>query len=72
MRGTHITDMHLSDYLSKLKLSDEDFAERAGVDRSTVSRWRNRVMRPSAEQIVNINEITGGRVDPASWFEPVA
>lgn len=54
--------MRLSDYLTKHKLSDDTFAERIGVNRSTVSRLRRTNQKPSEETLAAIVRVTNGKV----------
>ena len=61
--------MKLSDYLSYHDLTDQAFADRVGVDRSTVTRWRNGRM-PEPQQMGLIAERTNGDVTPNDFILP--
>lgn len=69
--------MKLGDYLNGKNLSAAEFAAKIGVHRSTVSRWlepvgnAGEVFRPSWEQIVKIQDETGGAVTANDFVEPV-
>ena len=58
---TH-SGMKLSDYLSERSISDGEFAEKIGVDRSSVSRLRRGVTRPNWPTIERIISETSGAV----------
>jgi hypothetical protein len=66
--------MHLSDYMAKHDLDDEQVA--AGIDRSrvTVSRIRRRKVRPDWDTIEAIKKFTKGAVtaDDFQSLEAVA
>lgn len=61
--------MHLSDYMAKKNLSDEQVAE--GIDRSraTVSRIRRRKVRPDWQTIENIKKFTRGACTADDFLE---
>jgi transcriptional regulator with XRE-family HTH domain len=54
--------MHLSDYMRKLKLSDEEVAKKIGRSRSSVSRIRRKLQKPDWDTIAVIRRETGGLV----------
>jgi transcriptional regulator with XRE-family HTH domain len=54
--------MHLSDYMAKNRLSDEEVASSIGRDRATVSRIRRKKIRPNWETIEKIRTFTGDAV----------
>jgi transcriptional regulator with XRE-family HTH domain len=54
--------MHLSDYMAKNRLSDEEVANSIGRDRATVSRIRRKKIRPNWETIEKIRTFTGDAV----------
>lgn len=58
---THLS-MKLADYLSANSISDGDFAEKIGIDRSSVSRLRRGVTRPDWPTIERIVSETAGAV----------
>ena len=63
--------MKLSDYLERERLSDADFAEMIGRDRSAVTKWRNARARPDWKALAAIKLITKGKVS-ANDFLPSA
>lgn len=66
--------MKLADYLKANNESAATFAEKIGVDKSTVSRWleptADRVFRPRWAQIKKIEEVTGGLVTANDFVDP--
>ena len=60
--------MKLSDYLSRHGITDTEFAERIGCDRTTVLRWRNEKVLPEREQMRRIGEATGGAVTANDFY----
>lgn len=63
--------MHLSDYLSTEKISQEAFAALIGVSDVTVHRWVTGKSRPAWTHVGPIERETGGKVT-AQDFVPVA
>lgn len=61
--------MKLSDYLKRAELSDEDFAARCGVDRTTILRIRANKHKPSPGLMERIALETGGAVQPNDYFD---
>lgn len=61
--------MKLSDYLKRAELSDEDFAARCEVDRTTILRIRAGKHKPSASLMERIALETGGAVQPNDYFD---
>lgn len=61
--------MHLSDYMTEHKLSDEDVAKSIGRSRATVSRIRRRKVRPDWQTIESIKEFTRGVVSADDFLE---
>lgn len=61
--------MQLSDYMTKLALTDDQVADAIGRNRVSVSRLRRGVQQPSFETIKRINEFTDGQVSPNDWLE---
>lgn len=61
--------MHLKDWMSENGKSDSDVALLVGRDRSIVSRLRRDELRPTAELMEKVAEITGGAVLPNDWFD---
>lgn len=58
----HILGMTLTDYMNAHGLSDEDFAAKIGVNRTTVSRLRRTNQRPAFATMNAIVSATGGQV----------
>ena len=56
--------MHIATYMTLRKISDAELAEKAGVNRVTISRVRRGVCAPSLRLAVRIAEITEGAVTP--------
>lgn len=54
--------MHLSDYMAKRALSDDEVAAAIKRSRATVSRIRRRKVRPDWETIRALEAFTGGKV----------
>ena len=69
--GVHSVSMHLSDYMTRNSLSDEDVAAAIGKHRVSVSRYRRGIERPSSDVIGQIFTWSGGKVAPNDWFEAV-
>lgn len=63
--------MHLSDYMTAHKLSDEDVAKGISRSRPTVSRIRRRLVRPDWETIEAIKTYTKGQCT-ADDFQNIA
>lgn len=60
--------MKLSEYMAEAGLTDARLAEHLGVDRSTVTRWRNGT-RPPLWAAVKIEQLSGGAVRPSEFIE---
>jgi transcriptional regulator with XRE-family HTH domain len=54
--------MKLSDYMEMAKITDQDFAGRVGLERSTVTRLRNGKTVPSFQTLERIHAETKGAV----------
>lgn len=61
--------MKLSDYLAKEGLSPDQFAERLGVHRTTITRYLNGSRRPERDLERKVMEITRGAVTPIDFME---
>lgn len=59
--------MTLTQYLEREGLTDAQFADKIGVERSTVTRLRAGQM-PSSKTLLAIIEITGGEVTANDFF----
>jgi transcriptional regulator with XRE-family HTH domain len=62
--------MDLRTYLEKQKLSPAQFAEKIGVHRTSVIRFRDRTRKPDLDTIQKIHEVTKGRVTAKDFFQP--
>lgn len=62
--------MHLSDYMAKNKLNDDQVAGDISVSRVTVSRIRRRKVRPDWSTIIKLKEWSGGAIT-ADDFEAI-
>jgi transcriptional regulator with XRE-family HTH domain len=60
--------MKLADYLAQAGLSDADFADLIGVNRSTVSRLRRTGQCPSRQTIAAIAKVTEGKVSADDFW----
>lgn len=54
--------------LSKNKTQDE-LAKELGANQGMVQKWENEVVRPSAEFMVKIMELTNKEVQPNDFYE---
>lgn len=54
--------MRIEEYLQKMGMTPFQFAEKLGVNRSTVSRWLTGARAPSTEIALEIQRVTGGLV----------
>lgn len=59
--------MHLSDFMAKHLLSDEQVATVIKRSRVSVSRYRRRLVRPDWDTIEAIRSFTGGKVKSEDW-----
>jgi transcriptional regulator with XRE-family HTH domain len=64
--------MKLSDYLAANGIGDADFADRIGVNRSTVSRLRRTNQKPTGETLEAIFRATDGAVSANDFWLEVA
>lgn len=60
----------LTRYLASNDLTQEQFAELAGVPGPQVSMWRNGRRRPSINSALVIEEATGGFITVRDWALP--
>lgn len=65
--------MRLADYLKANSLSEAQFAELIGVNRSTVGRWADpeRPIMPQREHLGRIVEATDGAVTANDFMSPL-
>jgi transcriptional regulator with XRE-family HTH domain len=54
--------MRLSDWMSATGLEDDSLARMVGSDRSTISRIRRGLNRPSWELVAKLTKLSGGAV----------
>jgi len=59
--------MTLSEYLQLNELTHEEFADKSGVPRPTVTRLVKPGARPSWKHIESIHAATKGKVSPNDW-----
>lgn len=72
VRMVYIPAMHLSEYMSKNRLSDDDVAREINRSRVSVSRYRRGLVRPDWEAVESIKTFSGGLVPADSWLEAPA
>ncbi len=63
--------MRLDEYMEATALSDAALAERIGVARATVTRYRNQRRTPRREIMQRIIQVTRGKVTANDWLEAV-
>ena len=66
----HLRGMKLAAYLSEHDIDDTAFAEAIGCDRTTVSRLRRDITRPTWPQVERISAATGGLVTADDFMRP--
>lgn len=64
--------MTLSDWLRQSRLSHDEFADRIGCDRSSVTRYVHGNRMPRPEVLRRIAEVTGGAVTANDFVAPAA
>ncbi|SEM69611.1 putative transcriptional regulator [Bosea lupini] len=62
--------MNLASYLAQNKLKPTQFAARAGVPASTITRILSGARRPLFDTVVKISEATGGEVALSDFVQP--
>jgi transcriptional regulator with XRE-family HTH domain len=60
--------MWLRNIRAKLGFSQEDLAEKLGVERTTVTAWEKADYRPSAESLIALANIVGPRLEGAEYY----
>jgi len=60
--------MKITDWLTKNNISDADFAERIGVSRQALWRYKAGDRIPKRSILDRIKDETGGDVRPADFF----
>jgi hypothetical protein len=64
--------MTLDQYLTKLEITDAEFAIKVEHDRTTVSRWRRGETKPDWKALKLIKRETGGCVMPNDFIDAQA
>lgn len=64
--------MTLSDYLSRMEMTETAFAAKLGVAQVTVNRYVRGARFPDRDTILKIERATDGRVAPADWYKEAA
>ena len=59
----------LTEYRAANGLTQAQFAALIPTEQGNVSRWETGKAFPSREHIQRIDEVTGGAVPPAIWFQ---
>jgi len=59
----------LDEWMNDEGMTGREFAELVGADQATVSRWRRGLTTPGPEDMLRIYEVTGGEVDPNSFYD---
>jgi transcriptional regulator with XRE-family HTH domain len=59
--------MHLSKYMKRQGLRDEEVAEKIGVSRVTISRIRRRKVRPDWDTIKELRKFSDGEITAADF-----
>ena len=61
----------LSQYIakSKVKRTQEEWAEVFGISRSYLSEILSGAVSPGWKTIIKINDATGGKVPPGAWLK---
>ena len=57
--------MVLAQWMRKADLSEQEMAEALECTRETINRYKHRVLCPSGPRMIQIYELTGGRVTPS-------
>jgi transcriptional regulator with XRE-family HTH domain len=64
--------MHLKQYMKKHDLSDKEVAKVIGLNRVSITRYRNGVITPSLDVIERIDKFTDGSVTWRDWLSASA
>ena len=64
--------MDLKNYLTNLKMTHSEFADKLGVSQVTVTRYVNSTRKPSMDMAFKIQKLTKRKVKIEDWFEEVA
>lgn len=62
MQGGIIPPMHLSAYLSKRGIGQNEFARESGIPQSQICRWVTYGREPTLRQALRLFQATGGAV----------
>lgn len=73
----HIARMHISEFMERNDLDDEAMAAKirtkaVACDRTEVSKYRRRLIRPNWTKIARIREVSGGQVSADDWLQTEA
>lgn len=73
----HIAAMHISEFMERNGLDDEAMAAKIRTetllcDRTEVSKYRRRLIRPGWAKIARIRETTGEQVTADDWLQTEA
>lgn len=63
--------MTLGEYLSEHQISDRAFADKIGVTRQALHRYRRHERQPRPDVLRRIREATDGAVTPNDFLEPL-
>lgn len=69
VRMVYIPAMHLSAYMSRNGLSDDEVAKAIGRSRVSVSRYRRGLVRPDWDAVESIKTFSRGEVSADAWLE---
>ena len=61
--------MNLASFLKSKAISDSDFADRVGVSRQAIHRYKNGERIPEKPVLSKIYKVTGGAVTPNDFFD---
>lgn len=68
VQSLHDPQMMLNAYLAANNLTDADFANQIGRDRTTVSRWRRGTTQPDWDGLEAVSKATSGLVSPNDFL----
>ncbi len=60
--------MKLEEYLTKAGLSDEEFAEKIGLTKHAIRKYRSGARFPLKWVVLAIEKETRGKVAPNDWY----
>ena len=62
--------MELSDYLAEVGMTQTELASRLGCHKSRITRILSGERKPTVQEIVDLEQITGGKVKASDFAEP--